>query len=112
MNVKRMTVAIFLIAIFAVGTLHFTETVEATKWKKFDSGTIKMDDGTKLKYNSYIKGNNKIHTKLYLKSKLVFTMDYVKIGSKIAITSKNPKGKVLTKETEYTKKSLKKWYYS
>jgi len=100
------------LSVFVVGTCSFAETVEAAKWKKFDSGKFKADDGSVVTFTSYIKGSNKIHMKMYVKSKLVATMDLKKTGQKVVMTIKNNKGKVLAKETKYTKKSLKNYYYS
>lgn len=109
---KNIIIVFLLLSVFAVGTLNFADTVEAASWKKFDSGSYKADDGAKIKYTSYIKGTNKIHMKIYRNSKFFATADFVKTGQKVVITSKNPKGKIIEKKTEYTKKSLKKWYYS
>ena len=63
-------IAILLLTVFAVGTTCFVDTVEAAKWKKFDSGSFTDDNPDpgytkKVTFVSYIKGSNDIKMVLY-----------------------------------------------
>ncbi len=73
LRMKNVLMVLLLLGVFAVGTLGVSDTVDAAKWKKFDSGQIKGDDpipGFKdtVKYVSYKKPNN-IHMNLYMTRK-------------------------------------------
>ena len=67
---KKVLIGFLLLSVFATGTLSFVDTVEAAKWKKFDSGTIKFNDSdpafkNKVSYVTYIKGSKEIKMNYY-----------------------------------------------
>lgn len=120
MNFKNMAVAILLLAVFTVGTLHFTETVEAASWKKFDSGTYTInsnDKGFKNKdaYISYKKGPNNVKTKLYAltnsNKKVYYSTIYInKQGNTFKVYSIEYDGKKSNWGTDKYKISMNKYY--
>lgn len=68
---KRILITFILISIFAVGTLTFVDTVEAAKWKKYDSGKFADEynyAGYKkiAAYQSYTKGDNNLYVDTYI----------------------------------------------
>lgn len=117
---KKIILALLICTVFAVGTMHFVDTVDAAKWKKYDSGKFKDEypaAGYKKvsSYQSYTKGDNNLYVNLYAHSK----NGKKKLGSKLTL---NKKGNVIKateknyfsneKETFYlqTKWSVKKVY--
>lgn len=70
MRLNKILVSILLLSIFAVGTLNFVDTVEATTQKKFESGSFNTknpDSGFKKKisYVSYNKSSKDIRVDFY-----------------------------------------------
>ena len=101
---KNVLIAILLLIVFSVGTLTFTDTVEAAAWKKYDSGNYNdknPDKGYKKKisYITYIKGSKDIKTNVYgyktkNNKKTFFGSMYIsKTGNKIKMYGTNSKGK-------------------
>jgi hypothetical protein len=99
-----------LLSVFAVGTLSFADTVDAAKWKKFDSGSVKVK-GQTIKYYAFIKGST-IQVDYYYKNKFITGYDLVKGKNKVTIRVLNSEGYYTSKNTYKTKKSLKSYYYS
>ncbi|MCL2157231.1 MAG: hypothetical protein FWH54_04330 [Methanobrevibacter sp.] len=67
---KNIFIVVFLLSVFAVGTMSFVGTVEAAKWKKYDSfsyNTKNPDPGYKKKVSivTYIKGTKDIKMNVY-----------------------------------------------
>lgn len=121
---KNIIIVFLLLSVFAVGTLTFTETVDAAKWKKFDTGKFPIKDtkdyipGAKpfMKYVSYSKPNN-IQINMYITKKsdnknikfmyMQFTKpnkNYVKMTSKSVFETKKDS------ETMKWPYSLKSYY--
>lgn len=104
---KNIMIAILLLSVFAVGTISFADTVEAAKWKKFDSGTLTPSSGTysldssfkqnKVLFVSYIKGSS-TKTKFYAYKKsnnkkvLESTCTITRTATKVKLTSVDYKG--------------------
>jgi len=119
---KNVIIAILLLSVFAVGTLSFVDTVEAAKWKKFDSGTYNEknpDLGYKKKtsYIAYNKGSNDIKADFYgyrtsnnKKDKLV-TFYFNKSGNKLKFYYTDSKGKK-SKQEYYTYTGSTKQFYN
>lgn len=106
---KKLIIILILCSVFIVG-LQVVEPVNSANWKKFDSGSYKISDGTLVKYTSYIKGNNQIRMNNYKNSKLIMTADFVKTGTKVVVSNKDGKGKSIGKKTTYAKGTLKNFY--
>jgi hypothetical protein len=104
---KNMIIVFLLLSVFAVGILSLNGTVEAAKWKKFDSGSYNIENPDKeykktISYNSYSKGSNKIKVEFILTK----TKDNKKVHSDTLLFTK--KGKYLyLKGTDYTRKPVK-----
>ena len=119
---KNVLIAILLLSVFAVGTLSFTDTVEAATWKKIDSGTIygKTDPGykNKLTYVSYIKGSKDIKMNFYgyktknNKKVLGGIIYFSKVGNKIKITEIDSKGEKSKPEYISYGGTVKQYYKS
>ena len=120
---KKIILGIFLLFVFAVGTVNFADTVDAAKWTKFESGSFNIknpDSGfnKKISYVSYQKGNNNIKMELYgykkknNKKELLQTVYYDKIGEKVKCYSANKKGKKTSPQfdTLNTTTTLKSFY--
>lgn len=95
MNSKKIIVTLLLISVVAVGTLSFTDTVHAVKWKQFDSGKIPYENMHKyLKthfkpyyfYKAYVKSDNRLYANFYYKAKKT-NKPY--LAEKISITKSN-----------------------
>jgi len=118
---KNIVIVIFLLFVFAVGTIGFVDTVEAAKWKKLDSGSFnveKPDAGYKKKisYTSYTKGANNIKMDLFgykkknnKKIKLQ-TIFYTKSGDKVKYYNVNSKGKKSKVQSATINTTLKTFY--
>ncbi|MCL2115606.1 MAG: hypothetical protein FWH29_05225 [Methanobrevibacter sp.] len=109
---KNVLIAILLLTVFAIGTLNLLDTVEAAKWKKFDSGSYNNEypeDGFKKKMSfvSYKKGSEYIKTKIYgykiknNKKVLLVTVNMIKINNTVKSYSvvDGKKSKVTTHKT-------------
>lgn len=118
---KNVLIAIFLLSVFAVGTLTFVDTVEAAKWKKYDSGSFNVknpDPGYKKKisYVTYIKGSKDIKMNAYYhksnnNKKVFFSTQYIsKTGNNIKTYHVNLKGKK-SKPEYITYKGTSKQFY-
>jgi hypothetical protein len=89
--------------------MSFIDTVEATKWKKYDSDTS-MVEGGKFNYKTYIKGSDQMRVDISHK-KVVLTKTYLtqkKTG--ISLVTRDNKGKTITKDFTKTKMDLKTFY--
>jgi len=118
---KNIIIVILLLFVFAVGIISFVDTVEAAKWKKFDSGSFnikKADAGykNKISYTSYTKGSKNIKMDLYgykkknNKKELLQTIYYTKTGDKIKYYNVNKKGKKSKTQSTALNMSLKTFY--
>lgn len=92
---KKIIFAILLISIFAVGTLNFAGTVNAAKWKQFDSGKMSYKNMDKYQknffkpyyfYTGYVKGDNRLYANFYYKTKKT---NKVYLAEKISLTKSN-----------------------
>jgi hypothetical protein len=112
-----------MLSVFAVGTMNFVDTVEATTWNKYDSGTFNSKSSEpgfkkKLSYITYIKGSKDIKMKIYgYKTKnnekvLIVTGYFSKTGNNIKCYSIFPNGKTANPEYVTTKMSVKQFYKS
>jgi len=87
---KNIIIVFLLLSVFAVGTLNFVETVEAAKWKKYDSGKFTdyysgAENKKIASYQSFIKGNNELYVNIYSISKKTGKK---KLANKITISKK------------------------
>jgi len=107
---KKAIIFIILCSIFAIGTLNIIDSVEATKWKKYDSGTIKIEKNVTFNYKTYIKKTNQMRVDISYK-KTLLTKTYLRKN----ITGINSviidnKGKTISKNFTKTKMDLKTFY--
>ena len=117
---KKILIVFLLLSVFAVGTMGFADTVEAAKWKKYDSGKYADEypvAGYKkvISYQSYTKGNNNLYvdTFAYPKTggkKLIDKTVFTKKNNIIKITSKNYFSNETMTGYFQTKLSVKKIY--
>lgn len=92
---KNILIAILLLSVFAVGTMTCVDTVDAAKWKKYNSGSFNDEYpaygyqkyGT---YQSYVKGNNELYVNTYSYKE----NNARKLDKKITFTKKNGKMKI------------------
>lgn len=121
---KKILYVLILCSVFIVG-LQIIEPVNAANWKKFDSGSYKIDPPSGFKnkttYISYIKGSNNIKTNIYIykaktDDKIYSGTLYIsKTGNKIktyAIEGKGKKGKPDYYKTKYSAKKYYKLFIS
>ena len=106
---KKIILTLILCCVFAIGTLNYVDTVEAAKWKKYDSGTIKIENDT-FNYKTYTKESNQMRVDINY-NKIVLTKTYLtKTKTGINILSVDNKGKTVKKEFTKTKMNLKTYY--
>jgi len=107
----RAILALFVCVIFVCSVqLAFAEPVSAASYKKFDSGTIKTDDGATLKYTSYIKGKNNVYIKLAYQKQVIAKIYIDKGKTKVKYTIKVPGQKTQIKTAKHKGKSIKTLY--
>ena len=106
---KKIIIALLLLCVFAVGTLSFVDTVEAIKWKKYDSGTFKSE-GMDFSYTTYIKGSNEIRMDISYKKVIITKNYFTKTKNGIRTVIKDSKGKTISENFDKTKISLKTFY--
>ncbi|MCL2156439.1 MAG: hypothetical protein FWH54_00255 [Methanobrevibacter sp.] len=109
MKFKNVFIVIFLISVFAVGTISSIDTVEAAKWKKYDSGTVKIQ-GKTLKYKTYIKGSKEMRMDMSSSGKILMKYYFTKTKTGIKVAVKDKKGKTINSASAKTKVSLKSYY--
>lgn len=124
---KNIIIAILLLSFFAVGTMNLLDTVEAAKWKKFDSGTFTVTPGAfsldstfnskkKVSFVSYSKGSNQIKMNFYAykkknnKKAYESTTYYTKSGKEIKSNIVDYKGQKSSGGTATVTSSLKSYY--
>ncbi|MCL2157615.1 MAG: hypothetical protein FWH54_06300 [Methanobrevibacter sp.] len=118
---KNIFIVVFLLSVFAVGTMSFVGTVEAAKWKKYDSfsyNTKNPDPGYKKKVSivTYIKGTKDIKMNVYgyktknNKKMFIGNMYLSKTGDKLKFQVVDSKGKKSKPEYGKTKLSVKSCY--
>ena len=114
-------ILLLLCCVFIVGTFSFSDTVEAAKWKKIDSGKFETEyppEGFEktVYYQAFTKGENKLYYETYFypkngsAKKLAYLVTLTKNKNVITEMSKD----YFSKETEInpykTKLSVKKFY--
>lgn len=114
-------------SVLVVGTLSFVDTVDAAKWKKFDSGSIYMTNSAKnpnftknikpiMYYVSYYKTPNTIQMKQYYKignsnkKTFMYSENFIKKNNTITLILKDSKNKIISRNSAKTKLSLKNYY--
>ena len=96
MDIKKILIVFLLLSVFIVGTLTFTDTVEAAKWKKYDSGSYNEKGSfpgfkNKVSYVTYIKDSKNIKINFYQykaknnKKVLGSTLYLIKSGKNVKI---------------------------
>ena len=106
---KKNIFALILCSIFAVGILNFVETVEAVKWEKYDSGTVKMENDT-FNYKTYIRGSNQIQIDISYKKTLLSKTYIRKNQTGINSVTMDNKGKTIKRKFIKTKMDIKTFY--
>lgn len=120
LRLNKVLIAILLLSVFAVGTLSFVDTVEAAKWKKFDSGKYKIEPVSGYKdtasFVSYSKGSKDLKMNIYWyktknnKKEYQGTAYFSKSGNKIKMYSVDKKGKKSKPEYGTYKGTIKQFY--
>jgi hypothetical protein len=119
MRLNKVLIAVLLLSVFAVGTLTFMDTVEAAKWKKFDSGNFNTKDPDpgytkKISYSSYNKGSKYIKIDFYMyktknnKKEKAITSYITQSGNKIKYYQVGQKGK--KSKPQYSEGTTKQFY--
>ena len=109
MDLKKVLIVVFLLSVFAVGTLNFVDTVEAKKWKQFDSGTY-TTDGIKCSYKSYSRGSNEIRIDVIYRGDVIARNYLTKTKTGINLAIKDYTGKTIDEKFLKSPLSLKNFY--
>lgn len=110
---KNVLVVLLLLSIFVVGTIAFSDTVSAAKWKKYDSGSFNVKKPgpgfkNKFSYVTYIKGSKNIKMNMYM----YFTKNNKKIYAATFYMSKTTGKTLKLYSVDLTGKKSKVEYYS
>ncbi|MCL2156743.1 MAG: hypothetical protein FWH54_01835 [Methanobrevibacter sp.] len=105
--IKNILIVFLLLSVLAIGTLTFTDTVEAAKWKKYDSGKFQNEypmggDKKIASYQSYLRGNNEIYVNIYSYSKKT---NKKILRAKISFSKKNGIIKIVEKSYNSNEKN-------
>jgi len=109
MKLKKIFIVFLLLSVFIVGTLNFADTVEAAKWKQFDSGTVNSD-GMKFSYKTYSRGSNEIRLDMSYSGKVVTRNYLTKTKTGVNVVIKDYTGRTINKDFVKTSLSLKAFY--
>ena len=111
---KNIFIVCLLLIIFAVGTMNFVDTVEAAKWKKYNSGNFN-DEYPQARYaqwgtyKSYMKGNNQLYVNIYVYDCDKGSKPVKKLSSKTTFTKKNGIIKIVLKDYTWHEKEITKF---
>ena len=104
---RKYIIGILLAVLMVCAVVSFADTVSAAKWKKYDSG--KFSDnyppvGYKIgsKYQSYVKGDNKLYVNYYNFKK---GTNKKHLGAKWTFTKIDKKTIKLVEQTDFKKKN-------